>query len=57
MKTDKLQAEADYWKSCYQSAKNDLTDCRAWMKENAPDVWLRYEQSHLANCMYGGKIA
>jgi hypothetical protein len=51
-----LTADRDYWRECYQSAKESNTSIRGWMKENAPDVWRRYEQSILLNCMYGGEI-
>jgi hypothetical protein len=26
------------------------------MKENAPDIWRRYEENRLLNCMYGREI-
>ena len=42
-----LTADKDYWRECYQTAHESLTSVRAWMKGNAPDVWLRYEQWRL----------
>lgn len=47
MKKDKYQVEAEYWRECYQSAKTSNTSIRAWMKENAPDVWRKYEENRL----------
>ena len=51
-----ITADRDYWAECYRDVKNTNTDIRAWMEENAPEVWKRYEDSRLLNCIYGGEI-
>ena len=47
-KRSKERAEADYYKDLYNSTASDLRTLRAWLKENAPDVWRKYDEFVLA---------
>lgn len=40
-KEDKYKAEKEYWQICHQEIKSQLTQIRAWIRENVPDVWQK----------------
>ena len=49
MKTeDKYKADKEYWQAAQGELQHQVTEIRAWMKENAPETWMKYEHWRLA---------
>ena len=45
---DKYKADKEYWQAANGELRHQVTEIRAWMKENAPETWLKYELWKLA---------